>query len=147
MSPRAKRFGFSVRSAVTHRGSARWMVYKGALHSTRLLKFKARLCAQAGSRQVVLLLDNLRVHPSAPVKEWLALYAAAITAHHLPSFSPERNPAERLHRAWKSKLSPRPAPREAKQLHRPTLAHRPSCHKPPVLIRSSFQSTTTSSAA
>ena len=79
-------------SAVTNRGSARWMIYKGALHSTLLIKFMARLCQQAGGRKAVLILDNLRVHHSAPAKAWLALHAAAIAVHHLPSYSRELQP-------------------------------------------------------
>ena len=48
-------------SAVTNRGSARWMVYKGALNSALLIKFMARLLKAAGGRKVYLILDNLRV--------------------------------------------------------------------------------------
>ena len=147
VSQRSKRFGFSVMSAVTNRGSARWMVYKGALNATLLIKFMARLLKQAGGRKVVLILDNLRVHHSAPVKEWLALHPEQIAVHHLPSYSPELNPDERLNRALKSKLSQLPAPRDAKQLHRQTLAQLHSCHKQPALIRGYFQSATTSYAA
>ena len=93
------------------------------------------------------ILDNLRVHHSTPVKEWLAEHAAAIAVHHLPSYSPELNPDERLNRALKSKLSQLPAPRDSKQLHRQTLAQLHSCHKQPALIRGYFQSATTSYAA
>ena len=114
VSQRSKRFGFSVMSAVTNRGSARWMVYKGALNSALLVRFMARLCQQAGGRKVYLILDNLRVHHRAPVKEWLALRPEQIAVHHLPSYSPELNPDERLNRALKSKLSQLPAPRDAK---------------------------------
>lgn len=147
MSQRSKRFGFSVMSAVTNRGSARWMVYQGALNSTLLIKFMARLLKQTGGRKVYLILDNLRVHHSAPVKEWLALHAKAIAVHHLPSCSPEPNPDERLNRALKSKLSQLAAPRDSKQLHQQTLAQLHSCHKQPALIRGYFQSATTSYAA
>lgn len=147
VSQRSKRFGFSVMSAVTNRGSARWMVYKGALNSALLIKFMERLLKQASGRKVVLILDNLRVHHSAPVKEGLALHAAAIAVHHLPSYSPELNPDERLNRALKSKLSQLPAPRDSKQLHQQTLAQLRSCHKQPAIIRGCFQSSTTSYAA
>lgn len=147
VSQRSKRFGFSVMSAVTNRGSARWMVYKEALNSTLLIKFMARLCKQAGGRKVVLILDNLRVHHSAPVKGWLAEHAEAIAVHHLPSYSPELNPDERLHRALKSKLSQLPAARDARRLHEQTLAQLRSCHKQPDIIRACFQSSTTSYAA
>lgn len=81
----AKRFGFSVMSAVTNRDSARWMVYSGALDSARLIKFLVRLVRLAGSRKVYLILDNLRVHHSKPVKQWLAKHCQQIAVHYLPS--------------------------------------------------------------
>lgn len=147
VNQRSKRFGFSVMSAVTNRGSVRWMVYKGALHSALLIQFMVRLLRQAGGRKVYLLLDNLRVHHSAPVKEWLAQHAAQIAVHHLPSYSPELNPDERLNRALKSKLSQLPAPRDARRLHEQTLAQLRSCQKQPALIRGCFQSASTAYAA
>ena len=107
----------------------------------------ARLIKQAGGRKVVLILDNLRVHDSAPVKAWLAQHAATIAVHHLPSYSPELNPDERLNRALKSKLSQPPAPRDSKRLQAQTLAQLHSCHKQPAIIRGYFQSATTSYAA
>lgn len=147
VSQRSKRFGFSVMSAVTNRGSARWMVYKGALNSALLINFMARLLQQAGGRKVYLLLDNLRVHHSAPVKEWLAQHVEQMAVHHLPSYSPELNPDERLNRALKSKLSQLPAPRDERRLHEQTVAQLRSCQKQPAIIRGCFQSTTTSYAA
>jgi transposase len=147
VSQRSKRFGFSVMSAVTNRGSARWMVYKGALNAALLIKFMARLLQQASGRKVYLLLDNLRVHHSAPVKEWLAQHPAEMAVHHLPSYSPELNPDERLNRALKSKLAQLPAPRDERRLHEQTVAQLRSCQKQPAIIRGCFQSATTCYAA
>ena len=48
VSQTSKRFGFSVMSAVTNKGGARWMVYPGALDSDRLIEFLTRLIKQAG---------------------------------------------------------------------------------------------------
>lgn len=85
VSQRSKRFGFSVMSAVTSRGSARWMVYKGALHAARLIRFMERLVRQMKGRKVCLILDNLRVHHSAPVKAWIEEHRGQVAVHHLPS--------------------------------------------------------------
>ncbi len=136
-----------MRRAGTNRGSARWMVDKGALNSALLIQFMARLRKQAGGCQVVLILDNLRVPHRAPVKEWLAGHAAAIPVHHPPGYSPELHPDERLIRALQSQLAQLPSPRAAKQLHQQTLAQLHSCHKQPALIRGYLQSATTSYAA
>lgn len=58
-------------SAVTNRGSTRWMAYKGALDGAMLIRFTGRLVRQAKGRKVYLILDNLRVHHCAPVKAWI----------------------------------------------------------------------------
>lgn len=147
VSQQSKRFGFSVMSAVTNRGSARWMVYPGALDSDRLIQFMSRLLQQAKGRKIYLILDNLRVHHSAPVKAWLAQHTKEIAVHHLPSYSPELNPDEHLNRSLKSKLAQLPAPRDVGQLRQQTLAQLRSCHRQPALIQSYFQSQTTTYAA
>ena len=147
VSQRSKRFGFSVMSAVTNRGSARWMVYKGALHAALLIKFMERLVRQMKKRKVYLILDNLRVHHSAPVKAWLEEHGDQIAVHHLPSYSPELNPDERLNRSLKSKLGQLPAAKDERNLHRQTLGQLRSCHRQPDLIRTFFTSSTTSYAA
>ena len=117
-------------SAVTNRGSARWMVYKGALNADLLIRFMERLVRQMRGRKVYLILDNLRVHHSAPAKAWLETHREQIAVYHLPSYSPELNPDERLNRSLKSKLG---------QLR--------SCHRQPELIRSFFTATVTRYAA
>ena len=147
VSQRSKRFGFSVMSAVTNRGSARWMVYKGALDAALLLRFLERLVRQMQGRKVYLILDNLRVHHSAPVKAWLTEHREQIAVHHLPSYSPELNPDERLNRTLKSKLGQLPAARDERTLHRQTLGQLRSAHRQPELIRIFFTATTTRYAA
>jgi transposase len=147
VSQRSKRFGFSVMSAVTHRGSARWMGYKGALNADLLIRFMERLVRQMKGRKVYLILDNLRVHHSAPVKTWLAAHRQQIAVLHLPSYSPELNPDERLNRSLKSKLGQLPAAKDERSLHRQTLGQLRSCHRQPELIRSFFTAAVTRSAA
>lgn len=143
----ARRFTRSVMSAVTNKGSLRWMVYKGALNALCLIGFLGRLVRQTGGRKVCLILDNLRVHHSAPVKDWLVLHAGEITVHHLPSYSPELNPDEWLNRTLKSKLAALPAPRTEAQLHHQAIAQLRSCHKQPAIIARCFSSPSTAYAA
>ena len=89
----AKRFGRSVMSAVSNRGSARWMVCQGALNAALLIRFMERLVRSMQGRKACLILDNLRVHHSKPVKAWLEQHRDAIAVHHLPSYSPELIPS------------------------------------------------------
>jgi transposase len=66
-----KRHGLSIISTVTNRGTMRWKIFDGALNADILIDFMKRLVRDAG-RKVYLILDNLRVHHSKPVKAWLA---------------------------------------------------------------------------
>jgi transposase len=123
------------------------MVYQGALNAALLIRFMERLVRQMQGRKAYLILANLRVHHSAPVKAWLAEHRAQIAVHHLPSYSPELNPDERLNRSLKSKLGQLPAANDERSLHRQTLGQLRSCHKQPDLIRGFFTAATTRYAA
>lgn len=52
-----------------------------------------RLVRDVG-RKVYLILGNLRVHHSKPVKAWLAEHMHEIEVFYLPNYSPELNPDE-----------------------------------------------------
>ena len=56
-------------------------------------------------RKVFLVMDNLRVHHSKPVKEWLEANTDKISVFYLPSYSPELNPDERLNADLKHEIS------------------------------------------
>jgi hypothetical protein len=57
-------------ATVTNKGSARWQIIDGNFDSDRLIEFLELLIKDAG-KKVFLILDNLRVHHSKPVKAWL----------------------------------------------------------------------------
>lgn len=143
----SKRFGSSMMSAVSNRGSSRWMVYKGALDARLLIRFLERLVRSMQGRKVYLILDNLRVHHSRPVKEWLEQHQEQIAVHHLPSYSPELNPDERLNRALKSKLGQLPAARSERELQKQIIGQMRSCQKQREQVRAFFKSSSTSYAA
>jgi len=86
----SKRHGLSVISIVTNKGQMRWKIFDGALNSDILIDFLRRLIKNAG-RKIYLILDNLRVHHSKPMKKWLAEHKHEIEVFYLPSYSPELN--------------------------------------------------------
>jgi len=47
-------------------------------------------------RKVLLILDNLKVHHSYIVKDWLKEHCEEIKIFYLPAYSPELNPDEYL---------------------------------------------------
>ncbi len=87
----AKRGHVSLISTITSQGKVRFMVYENAMNSQTLIKFLKRLVKDT-DRKVFLILDNIRVHHSKMVKEWLASHKDDIEVFFLPPYSPELNP-------------------------------------------------------
>jgi transposase len=82
-------------STVTNQGKVRFMVYRDTMKAQTLIRFMRRLIKDVG-RKVFLIVDNLRVHHSKLVREWLEDHRAQIEVFYLPSYSPELNPDEYL---------------------------------------------------
>jgi transposase len=89
------RENLSMIATVTNQGKARWMIIDGSFNHERLIEFFEALVRDT-QRKVFLILDNLPVHHCKPVKAWLAEHGEQIEVFHLPSYSPELNPQERL---------------------------------------------------
>lgn len=82
-------------SSITNRGKVRFMLYRETMTSQVLIKFMSRLIKDA-DRKVFLILDNLKVHHSQRVRDWLEDNKDRIEVFYLPSYSPELNPDEYL---------------------------------------------------
>ena len=82
-------------ATVTNQGKTRWMIIDESFNSDRLIEFLGALIKDT-QRKVFLMLDNLRVHHSKPVKAWALENAEKMALFYLPSYSPELNPEERL---------------------------------------------------
>ncbi|MFO1385428.1 MAG: IS630 family transposase [Chitinivorax sp.] len=89
------RHKLSMISTVTNQGKTRWMIVDDAFNSDKLIEFLEALIKDS-PKKIFLILDNLRVHHSKPVKAWLAERTAQIEVFYLPSYSPDLNPDERL---------------------------------------------------
>jgi transposase len=98
-----KKVRLNMISAISNNGRVRFMLYRKTMTAKMLIEFMGRLIKDAG-RKVILILDNLRVHHSKAVKEWLAAHKTQIEVYHLPSYSPELNPDEYLNVALKEKI-------------------------------------------
>lgn len=91
----AKKSRINMISAISNRGTVRFMFYKDTMNQNRLITFMKRLTHDA-RRKVYLILDNLRVHHGKIVKAWIAENSDKIAVFYLPSYSPELNPDEYL---------------------------------------------------
>jgi len=93
----SKRFSVNMISTVTNQGKVQFMIYSSNMNAQKLIEFMQQLI-KGSQKKIYLILDNLRVHHSKIVKEWLALedIKEKIAVFHLPAYSPEKNPEEYL---------------------------------------------------
>ena len=134
----ARRFSVNMISSVTNQGKVRWMIYRDTLTSQVFIRFLERLVKDAG-RKVLLIVDNLKVHHSRPVKEWLREHRDQIEVFYLPSYSPERNPDEYLNGDLKASLGNKRSPRDRQQLEANLKSHMHRLSKLPEHVGSYFQ--------
>ena len=68
----SKRFSVNMISTVTNQGKVQFMIYSSNMNAQKLIEFMQQLI-KGSQKKIYLILDNLRVHHSKIVKEWLAL--------------------------------------------------------------------------
>ena len=141
-----KREKFSMISSVTNQGKCRWMVIDGAFNADRLIEFMKYLIKDA-QRKIFLILDNLRVHHSKPVKQWAEKHKEDIALFYLPSYSPELNPDERLNADLKQRLETEVPARTRKKLLQATRSHMEVIQNSPERVISYFKDPNTKYAA
>lgn len=128
----------SMIATVSNQGKARWMIIDEAFNSDRLIEFLEALVKDAG-KKVFLVLDNLRVHHSKPVKAWVAERKHKIELFYLPSYSPELNPEERLNADLKHAMGSKVPARTKAKLRNAAIEHMSELEKSPERIKAFFQ--------
>ena len=98
-----KKVRINMISAISNNGRMRFMLYGKTMTAQVLIQFMSRLIRDSGHK-VYLILDNLKVHHSGKVKEWLSTHSEEIEVFYLPPYSPELNPDEYLNGALKEKI-------------------------------------------
>ncbi len=111
----AKRYHSSLISAVNKQGKMQWMPLKEAINSDIFLKF-LRQMIKFRKKKIFLVVDNLRVHHSKPVKQWLEENQHRIELIFLPSYSPELNPDEYLNNYLKQTVTRNERPKDKEDL-------------------------------
>ncbi len=100
----AKKMHINMISAISNRGKLQFLLYSDAINSDRLISFMEAIIKTVGGKKVYLILDNLRVHHSKKVTEWVQEHDTQIRLFHLPPYSPEYNPDEYLNNDLKRNL-------------------------------------------
>lgn len=91
----AKYENLSMVSAITNQGKVHWMIVEGGVNVEKFLEFLDALIRDA-HHKVFLILDNLKVHHSKLVTEWVEARKDKIELIFLPAYSPDLNPDEHL---------------------------------------------------
>ena len=99
----AKKMHINMISAISNQGKLHFLLYSDAINSDRLISFMEAIIKTAG-KKVYLILDNLKVHHSKQVTEWVEEHKQQIRLFHLPPYSPEYNPDEYLNNDLKRNL-------------------------------------------
>ena len=128
----------SMIATVTNQGKTRWMIIDEAFNSDKLIEFLESLIKDAG-KKVFLILDNLRVHHSKPVKAWVAERLNKIELFYLPSYSPELNPEERLNADLKHAIGSRVPARTKPKLKAVAIEHMEMLGQSPERVKKYFQ--------
>ena len=134
----AKYENLSMVSAITNKGRVHWMIVDGTINAERFIEFLTGLCKDS-RRKVFLILDNLKVHHSKPVKEWLSGKEKKIEVFFLPAYSPDLNPDEHLNADLKQGVGSKVPSRTKKMLHRSATEHMTMLESKPERIRTYFK--------
>jgi transposase len=132
------RHKLSMIATVTNQGKTRWMIIDDAFNADRLIEFLDALLRDA-QRKVFLILDNLRVHHSKPVKVWVAERSEQIELFYLPSYSPELNPEERLNADLKHAIGTKVPARTRAKLKAVAISHMQALEQEPERVKKYFQ--------
>ncbi len=142
----SQRFKVNMLSAVSKRGKLRFMLYKDNMNADKLIDFLGRLVRDS-SKKVFLILDNLRVHHSNKVIDWLDNHKEKIEVFYLPPYAPEYNPDELVNSDLKRSVGKLPSPRSADELEHNVRSHLSVLQRKQDKISSFFLAPQTSYAA
>ena len=124
-------------SSITNQGKMRFMVYGTNFTSQVFIRFMKQLI-KGTKKKVYLILDNLRVHHSKPVKKWVKENSDSIELFFLPSYSPELNPDEYLNCDLKAKIKADKPTRKKGDIKTKMIKHLRSIQAQPQRIKSYF---------
>lgn len=93
-------------SAISNQGLLRFKIQDMPMNQDLFIEFLGNLIEDE-TRKIFLIVDNLRVHKSKAVKQWVHEHKERIELFFLPPYSPELNPDEYVNRAVKTDIRSR----------------------------------------
>lgn len=141
-----QRFSLNMISAISPKGSLRFMVVKGGVGAKVFITFLKRLL-QGRRRPVFLIVDGHPAHRAKLVKSYVESTRGKLRLFALPPYSPELNPDELVWNDVKNNGVARSIVNGPKDLHRIVVGRLRFLQKSPDRIRSFFQAPETRYAA
>ncbi|MDR4497272.1 MAG: transposase [Candidatus Scalindua sp.] len=108
------------------------------MNSETLIEFLKRVIRDS-TRKIFLILDNLKVHHSYVVRDWLNKHKEQLEVFFLPSYSPELNPDEYLNCDLKVGVHSQMPAKTKDQLKNNTISHLRKLQKLPNRVRRYFK--------
>lgn len=140
------RFGMNMISAVSAQGEFRFMTVNGRVTAREFIAFIKRL--MVGVRKpVFLIVDGHPTHKAIMVKKFIETLNGRFQLFHLPAYSPELNPDERVWNDLKNNAVGRQSITTPDHLKKVVLGHMRFIQKSPDRVRAYFQNETTKYAA
>lgn len=140
------RFGLNMMSAVSARGTFRFMVVQGRVGAKQFINFIRRLLL-GSKRRIFLIVDGHPAHKAKMVTRFLKTIKNRFRLFFLPPYSPELNPDERVWNDVKNNAVGRKSISTPQQLHGIVLGHLRMIQKSPDRVMAYFNSETTKYAA
>jgi len=97
------RFSMNMISAITSKGTVRFMTYAGKMKAPVFCEFHKRIIHHVPAK-VFLILDGHPVHRSSQVKTFVETIKGKLRLFYLPPYSPELNPDKLVRNNMKGKI-------------------------------------------
>ena len=93
-------------SAISNQGLLRFKIQDKPMNQETFIEFLENLIEDE-PRKIYLIVDNLRVHKTKAVTQWVEAHKDRIELFFLPPYNPEHNPDEYVNRAVKTDIRSR----------------------------------------
>lgn len=141
-----QRFSLNMISAISPKGSLRFMVVRGGVGARVFIDFLKRLM-HGRRRKVFLIVDGHPSHRSKTARRYVDSLGGKLKLFFLPPYSPELNPDEFVWNDVKNNGVARTLVHGPSDLHRAVIGRLRYLQKSPKIVRSFFQAPDTCYAA
>lgn len=146
VSTTGARFGFNMLSAISRRGSLRFMIVEGKVGADVFIQFLKNLLKGA-IRPIYLIGDGHPMHKAKKVKAFVESTQGRLRLFQLPGYAPELNPDELVWNNLKNHALGKVPHSDKQTMMANAKAHMKKLQRNPKIIQGFFQKETTKYAA